>query len=281
MLFRSYVPHGPLSEVIEDFWLYEDYDGEHPHETILPTGTFEIVFNLREDELRIYDVSDPGTCRRFSGAVISGPYAASFMSDAAEESSLLGVHFKPGGAFAVLGFPAGELASTHLDLETAWGPAAHTLRERLCALSEPAQRFRLLERFLLRRLFDGPDRHGAVGKGLAILMRTHGREKIRDIAQALDLSQRRFADLFAKEVGLTPKLFGRVRRFQNAVTALGHATKLDWAQFAVECGYFDQSHLIHEFVEFTGLCPTDYWRRRSQLHHAGVHVKRHHLPLSD
>jgi hypothetical protein len=58
MLFRSYIPHASLSEFIENFWLYEDYEGEHPHETILPTGTFEMVFNLREDELRIYGASD-------------------------------------------------------------------------------------------------------------------------------------------------------------------------------------------------------------------------------
>jgi AraC-like DNA-binding protein len=281
MLFRSYVPHGSLSEFIEDFWLYEDYEGPHQHEAILPTGTFEMVFNLRADELRIYDAADPRTCRRFSGAVISGPYAGSFMSDTAEESALLGVHFKPGGAFAFLGLPAGELTNTHVELTAIWGPAAHTLRERLCSLSQPIQRFRLLEQALLKKLFDGPDRHGAVRRGLDVLMRTHGRAKVRDIAKAVDLSQRRFIEVFAAEVGLTPKLFGRVRRFQNAVATSGGTTKVDWAQLAAECGYFDQSHLIHEFIEFASLSPTDYCRRHDRLRHAGAHVKRHHLPLAN
>jgi AraC-like DNA-binding protein len=280
MLFRSYIPHASLSEFIENFWLYEDYEGEHPHETILPTGTFEMVFNLREDELRIYGASDPGKCRRFSGAVISGPYAGSFMSDAAEEATIVGVHFKPGGAVAILGLPAGELTNTHIDLRTIWGPAASTLRERLCALSQPIHRFRLLEQTLLKRLFDRPDRHGAVRVGLDVLMRTHGQAKVRDIARAVDLSQRRFVEVFTAEVGLTPKLFGRVQRFQNAVATSRSATKVDWAQIAVECGYFDQSHLIHEFVEFTSLSPADYWGRQNQLYRAGVHVKRHHLPLA-
>jgi AraC-like DNA-binding protein len=252
---------------------------QHPHETILPTGTFEMVFNLREDELRIYAASDPGRCHRFSGAVISGPYAGSFMSDAAEEATILGVHFKPGGAFAVLGLPAGEFANTHVDLRTIWGPAADTLRERLCALSQPVHRFRLLEQTLLKRLFDRPDGHGAVRMGLDVLMRTHGRAKVRDIARTVDLSQRRFIEVFTAEVGLTPKLFGRVQRFQNAVATSCNAAKVDWAQLAVECGYFDQSHLIHEFVDFISLSPGDHWRRQNQLSRAGVHVKRHHLPL--
>ena len=280
MLFESYVPHAPLIEFIENFWLYEGYRAEHSRETILPTGTFEMVFNLVEDELRIYDTRDPVICRRFSGAVISGPYAGSFMSDGPEEEAIMGVHFKPGGAFAVLGIPADEFTNRHVDLQTIWGPAAKVLRERLVALSQPIHRFRLVEYALLKRLCERPDHHGAVGIGLEALIRSHGRAKVRDISRAADLSQRRFIEVFTTEVGLTPKLFGRVQRFQNAVARSQHAPKVNWAGLAVECGYFDQSHLIHEFVEFTGLSPADYWRRHNRLCRAGVHVKRHHLPLT-
>jgi AraC-like DNA-binding protein len=279
MLFRSNTPCAPLSEFIEDFWLYEGYESRHSHERILPSGTFEMVFNLREDELRIYGASDAGRCSRFSGAVISGPYAGSFMSDAAEEAEILGAHFKPGGAFGFLGPLAGELANTHVDLRTIWGPAANTLRERLCALSQPIDRFRLFEQTLLQRLCDGPSRHGAVRVGLDVLMRTHGRAKVRDVARAVDLSQRRFIEVFAAEVGLTPKLFGRVQRFQYALASWRKVT-VDWAQLAVDCGYFDQSHLIHEFIEFAGLSPAEYSQRQNRYDRAGVHVKRHHLPLA-
>jgi AraC-like DNA-binding protein len=279
MLFRTYIPRPPLSEFIDDFWLYEDYEGRHLHERILPSGTFEIVFNLREDELRIYGPSDQDECDRFTGALVSGPYARWFMSDTAEEAGILGIHFKPGGAFAVLGLPAGEFTNTHVDLSTIWGRTATALRERLCALGEPIERFRLLEQALLERLADPPGRRGAVRVGLDVLMRTRGKAKIRDIARAVDLSQRRFIELFTAEVGLTPKLFGRVQRFQHAVAFKRSATKVDWAELALECGYFDQSHLIHEFVQFSGLTPADYWQRRNQLDRGGVHVKRHHLPL--
>lgn len=281
MLFERYIPHPALSDFVADMWLYEDYEGEHLHERILPSGTFEMVFNLREDELRIYGVSAPGDCRRFSGAVISGPYAGSFMSDIAEEASLLGVHFKPSGAFAFLGLPASEFANVHVDLRAIWGTAGTVLRERLCALSEPMDRFRLLERALLKRLAEPLIRHGAVRVGLDVLTRTCGWARVRDIARAVDLSQRRFIELFAAEVGLTPKLFGRVQRFQHAVALSRSATELDWAQLAVQCGYYDQSHLSHEFREFSTLSPADFWRRLSQLDRAGAHVKRNHLPMVD
>ena len=225
MRFETYIPRLPLSEFIYDFWLYEDYGGCHLHERILPSGTFEIVFNLREDELRIYGPSEEDECRRFAGALISGPYAGSFMSDIAEEAGILGIHFKPGGAVAVLGLPATEFTNTHVDLRTIWGGRASALRERLCALSEPIELFRLVEEALLERIADPSGRHGAVRAGLELLMRTRGQARIRDIARAVDLSPRRFGDVFTAEVGLTPKLFGRVQRFQTRLCPRGAQQK--------------------------------------------------------
>jgi AraC-like DNA-binding protein len=280
MMFRSYVPSAPLCECVTDFWLYENYAGEHQRELILPSGTFEMVFNLQEDELRIYSPAEPQQCRRFAGALVSGPYSGSFMSDAAEERTILGVHFKPGGAPAILGIPASEFRDVHVDLRTIWGPAAGALRERLCALKEPTDRFDLLEQTLMQRLVTNPNGHGAVRVALDVLMRTHGQVKTRDIARAVDLSQRRFIELFSSEVGLTPRLFGRIRRFQHAVGQSQNATGTNWAQLAIDCGYFDQSHLIRDFLAFAGVSPNDYRRRQEQLDRAGVHTKRHHLPLA-
>jgi hypothetical protein len=56
-----------LCEFVTDFWLYENYEVEHQRELILPSGTFEIVFNLQEDELRIYSPVEPQQCHRFAG----------------------------------------------------------------------------------------------------------------------------------------------------------------------------------------------------------------------
>lgn len=179
MIFRSYVPHPPLDLFVDDFWLYENYHGAHGRELILPSGTFEMVFNLEEDEFRIYDPADPLRCRRFSGAVVSGPYSRSFMSDAAEEKSLLGVHFRPGGAAGLLELSAAELRDEHVDLRALWGPSADTLRERLCELGDPIGRFRFLERALMRRLAAYGGGHAAVRAALDIVCASQGCAKTR------------------------------------------------------------------------------------------------------
>lgn len=279
MRFHSYAPRPPLCNFVEEIRLYENYTGAHRRERILPSGTFAMIFNLRDDELRIYRSSEPSPLRRFSGALISGAYAEPFMTDMAEEACTLGVHFKPGGAFPFFSLPAGELANAHIDLGAIWGSAAAELHGQLHDLPTPSERFLRVEQALMRRLVDPPTRHDAVRAGLDLLARPHDRVLVRDIAKAVDLSERRFIEVFTEEVGLTPKLFARVQRFQRAMAASRDAVKPDWASLAVACGYFDQAHLIRDFVAFSGVSPADYHRRQKRIDHAGVLVKHNHLPL--
>ncbi len=123
-IFNFYKPKPPLSKFVDNFWLYEGHEAEHKTERILPTGTLELVINLRQNELRFYDGERSENCSCFSGAIVSGACRRGFAPDTAEEIFIIGAHFKPGGAFPFLGRPAGDLADTHVDLETLWGPSA-------------------------------------------------------------------------------------------------------------------------------------------------------------
>jgi AraC-like DNA-binding protein len=281
MLHLYYTPVSPLLDFVDDFWLYDGYTQPHFKERILPSGTIELVINLRDDELRIYDAAHPDRCNRFSGALVSGAYGGFFVIDTAEEASIMGVHFKPGGAFPFLGLPAGELADVHVNLETLWGRSAVELRERLCGAATPLERFRLLEEALLAHLFRPLEHHYAVPTALDVLVQTDARATVRDIARHIGLSQRRFIQVFTEEIGLTPKRFSRVRRFQRTIALARRTTAPDWARLAVDCGYFDQSHLIRDFLMFSGFSPSDYLRRQNCLRQHGVHIKRNHFPLAD
>jgi len=194
--------------------------------------------------------------------------------DTREHVSVMGVHFKPGGAFPLLGAAASELADSHVDLESLWGTSAIELRERLCAAATRAARFRLLENALAAHRFRPLEHHPAVGFALDAFARAESSLTVREVAQQAGLSQRRFIQLFAREVGISPKLFCRVRRFQQTLSLLRQTTSPNWAQLAFDCGYFDQSHLIHDFRLFADLSPTEYTRQRSER------VMQNHVPLS-
>jgi AraC-like DNA-binding protein len=258
-------PAPPLAKLIEYVWASQGAPA-HAKERVVPTGTLELVVSLVEGEGRIYDTA--GRQQWLSGgAVVSGAYRRPFMFDTREDTSVVGVHLRPGYAGVVLGVPPGELTDRHVDLEALWGRRARELRERLCAATTTEQRFAILEAELASRL-DQRRGHPAVTYALDALARPHVGARVGDIAKSAGLSQRRLIELFTAAVGLTPKRFGRVVRLHRA-TALARSAALDWTRVAHECGYYDQAHMIHDFRELAEVTPSDLMR-------ASAHPKEHH-----
>jgi AraC-like DNA-binding protein len=250
MIYRQHTPRPPLSDFIELLWLFEEAASSHASERVLPTGTVELVINLRENTAGSFD------------AVVAGPHSRFFVLDTSRPSSIIGVHFKPSGAFPFFALPVDELRNRHVPLEALWGRRAAELRERLLAAEGAEARLLLLEHMLLSLLHRPQSHHAAVGHALAAFRR--GPRRIADVVDETGMSPRRFIRLFSDEVGLTPKSFCRIRRFQRTVTLLHRAQAVDWAETALACGYCDQSHMIHDFQDFAGLSPANYLARRSE-----------------
>ena len=257
MLYHTLVPPPPLSDFVALLWLYDGYVLPHPKERLLPMGTVELVIDLREGS-------------RGSGAVVCGAHSEFFEIETAAETSVIGVHFRPGGAFPFFAPPVGELHNLHVALEDLWGASAADLRERLLAVRTPERRMRILADELSKRAVRPLSRHRAVAAALR-WFEGPGARTVAEVSREIGLSQRRFIELFKAEVGLTPKLFCRVRRFQEVVRIAHARSEIDWARTAVACGYFDQAHFNHDFRAFAGLTPSAYLARRTaHMNHVPV-----------
>jgi AraC-like DNA-binding protein len=267
MQLVTHVPGPPLSRFVAYLWWMSDAP-QHTAERIVPSGTLELVINMNQDEIGILPAG-AAQRDRYSGAVVSGAYRRFFTAETSAHASIIGVHFKAGGAGPVLGVPPGELADRHVDLACLWGRAANELRERLCTTATSAERFAILESSLRSRPARR-DGHRAVPAALAQLARPG--VTVRDVAAGLQLSWRRLIEVFTADVGMSPKRLQRVLRFQRASRFAREMPAPDWARIAQLCGYFDQSHLIHDMREFTGLSPVQAidGSRRVKDHHVAV-----------
>ena len=276
MAYFTYIPPPPLSDFVEVFWLYEGFSQTHAKERKLPDGSMGLVINLREDRFRIYDRQDPSKGETFRGCLVSGVQSEFIVIDTANQASIIGVHFKPGGGFPFFGMPASELYDVHVPLDALWGAAAGELREQLLGAETPEAKFVILERYLLARATPLV-RRPAVSFALKEFQSLSQHRTISDLTEQIGLSPRRFIEVFSEEVGLTPKLFCRVRRFQQVLRSLKSGTtdvrQVDWADVAASCGYFDQAHFIRDFRAFSGLNPTAWFPLR------GEHIN--HVALSD
>jgi AraC-like DNA-binding protein len=272
---RSYrqLPQGPLADFVSLFWLYEGYRQPHKKERLLPDGSMELVINLLDDQTRIYDRRNTQNLEILRGSILVGAQSEYFVIDTAEQHSVIGVHFKPGGAFPFLGVPAMEVHNRLLSLEDLWGSAARELRARLLEADTPTAKFHVLENALAARIQDRTARHPAVAYALKQFHGLPHTRTIGDVTAELSLSPRRFIEVFNTEVGLTPKLFCRIRRFQRVLRSIGFGDRIEWAGVAAECGYFDQAHFIRDFRAFSGINPSTYVAHRTE------HLN--HVPLVD
>jgi len=275
ILYRAYKPPPPLADYVASFWYCDGYHLPHARERLLPGGAMALLISLGDDPVRVFCGPHDADPRCFRGPVIGGAYAGPIVIDTACQASLIGVHFKPGGAVPFLGVPADELRDAHLSLDLLWGAPAGELRDRLRDAGAPAARFRILEQALVARLARPLARHPAVVRALREF---HGGPRMRPIsavAAESGLSARRFIQVFSAEVGLTPKVYCRLRRFQRPLRHLYTGQPGTGADIAAAYGYCDQAHLIHDFRAFSGLTPTAYRARQSARRGA----RPDHVPL--
>ncbi|HEY2362697.1 MAG TPA: helix-turn-helix transcriptional regulator [Candidatus Angelobacter sp.] len=268
----THIPQPPLSSFVDLFWFYDGYSpGPHSKERLMPDGSIELVINLQLDEARIYDREKLDQYTRLPGALLCGPHSSVFVIDTAQQASVIGIHFKPGGAFPFFKMPAGELHNLHVSLEDLWGHEAGLLRERLLEARMPEKKIQVLEQCLLKQAFKPLERHRAVDCALGLFRNIHTAPAMTELAGHIGISSRRFIQLFSNEVGLTPKLFARVRRFQQVLQRIRTNADFSWVDMAASCGYFDQAHFIHDFKEFSGINPTAYLAQKTDhLNHVPI-----------
>jgi AraC-like DNA-binding protein len=163
----------------------------------------------------------------------------------------------PLGARRLFGLPMHELANKVVALEDVL-PRSRELVDRLGEASSWSARFALLDEFLLRRFAGSVDPSPEVEWSWARLDGSHGRAPIHELAQELGWSHRRLIARFRDQIGLAPKTFARVIRFDRAVRQLRASTTHSLAEIAFDCGYSDQAHLNRDFREFAGTSPTAF-----------------------
>ncbi|MBC7957544.1 MAG: AraC family transcriptional regulator [Cytophagales bacterium] len=252
-------PIAPLAPFVDTLWASERGPLPHAREANLPTGRCDIVIPLLERQTitRFADADDT-LGHHFNGAVLQGAQDRAHQRDTQSASAVVGVHFKPGGAAAFFGGALPELRNCTVPLDALWGPSARALREDLHEAHGPHARLLRLEAYLMARLHHAVAADTMVMAALQTLARQPTAALVEPVQRASGCGPTQFIARFERAVGLTPKRYARVLRFHALIEGLARQPPHDWAQTAVEAGYSDQSHLIHEFKRMAGITPSVY-----------------------
>lgn len=251
MPLEIYYPQAPLSEHIHMFWAWDDYAPSHSQERILPHGSMELTINLSEEVFSVQDTP-------IDSLMVAGARSEYFVIDTREPVSLLSVWFKAGSGHLFFAVPADDLKNSHIPLDCVWGYHANELYEQLLRASSTSARFKVLEYYLCQRLSQAKQHPPMIHYALTKLSATPQHQTIKDIVDDVALSSTQFIRIFREHVGLTPKVYARVHRFQTALHKITLHTEPNWTDIALSCGYYDQAHMINEFRALAGITPSDY-----------------------
>jgi AraC-like DNA-binding protein len=212
-------------------------------ETICPDGCAEIVFHL----------GDPmyGQPRD----LLVGQMDAPLTIMPTGRVAMLGARLTPTGLYRLLPVPQQRLARQVLSLDSVWSAWTRQTADRIASQPTPETQLDALERSLELLVSRSPRTEMlAIDRALWLLRPSGGHTRVTDVASACGISRRQLERRFREQVGLSPRMYARIVRFQRAFQALGHESG---AAIAARCGYADQAHLVREVRRFGGQTPSD------------------------
>jgi AraC-like DNA-binding protein len=234
-------------------------------ERMIPGGGVSLVVTLREDGFSCTDAAGP---RWVDGACLTGPQRRAQLISTGPQRGMVAVNFSPAGAAPFLPLPLHAATDCYPSLGEVWGRSGEVVRERLLGGSSPARMLDLAEEILLAQAVRPLARDQALDGAVRALDRG---ASVGAVVERFGTTAKPFIRRFRTATGLTPKTYARLRRLQRLLQALPPDGPVDWARLAVDQGFYDQSHLVHDFASITGITPSAYRPRSADA--------RNHLPV--
>lgn len=240
MRYREIRPREAAARFVRCYWQLEDDGVGGEPQRIVPDGRPELILNLGEP----YQSLQGSVWKAQPRCFLMGQITRPLFLRSAGPVKVMGVRFHPHTAQAAFGVPMSELTDLGAMALEDFSPVWLRRFEGITEFDE------------LDRVMGGLGNVADSNLSLAVqeLERTGGLLDVRSVADRMGVSVRQFERRFKAAVGISPKRFGRMQRFQRVFRAVEDGRER-WAEVAAWCGYYDQAHLIRDFQEFAGKPP--------------------------
>lgn len=255
-----YRPVYPLSGFISHFFFYEGFQPSHSHDLFLPDGQTELIIELSGLPQHIFEPTSLKPVQQCTRAWISGIRTRPIIISSGLNSRMLIVSFKQGRTWPFYSFPMSEITDRVVAAVDTL-PGFRTFYDSLLNETDPHQLFQLLETYLLqlsKGKLESATPTSCIHYSINKLTSHAGKQSLSDLSKTIGYSQKHFISLFRKQVGVSPREFAGINRFQQVIRHIEDTPSTDWQQVVHLYGFYDQSHLIHEFKRYSGLTPDTY-----------------------
>lgn len=212
---------------------------------VLPDGCTDILFehDLKDDSYRI----------RYCG-MYDHPFP--ILYDEKCPVRKFGVRFFPGGAYPFMKTPLAEFANRHLALDWIWPGITGKIGERIFQATSLDAKVRIMEHYLVSMAKTSRAVNDSLMANLLHrIFASRGKASVRELAESEAISARQMNRKFEEYIGFSPKKFCEIVRFQAVIGDILKRQETDWRYLALNHGFFDQAHMIHDFKRFYGASP--------------------------
>jgi AraC-like DNA-binding protein len=265
-MIESIKPTGLLSKYIKNYFIVETDKSEDylPNERVYPCGYATLVFHYGPPSI----FQKRGSSKYIEpNLVICGQQTSYYDLSLSGKTGMILIVFRPHGVKSFFNFPITELLNENLPLHDLINNVTIELEDKLFNAPDNKQRIAHLEDFLIKRLStygEGfafhNDEFERVEYALEIIENSKGQIRTLDIAHEVCLGIKQFERTFSKYVGINPKKYASIVRFQNVIQMKRKHDNSSMFQLAFDNGYYDQSHFIHDFKSLTGLTPKAFFK---------------------
>ncbi len=258
MIYQAHHPAFPLNKFIEVFIYFERIEHAHTVDRFLPNGDVEILIDFNDAPQYIYDNNSLKKIQACNNVWASGLRTEPITIPSGNGATMMVIAFKKGMAAPFFPFPMNEVSDAVIDADLIWGREFAHLRQQLLDTPGVDQRFQIVETFLVRLFASKLNINPCVEFAINEIMKNPGQISIARMNERIGYSQKHFTEIFRRSVGVTPKAFVRIMRFQKAIRTIDSVDSIEWDMIAQECGYYDQSHFINDFKRFSAFTPDEY-----------------------
>ena len=230
---------------------------------ILPDGCVELIFNYLDPINRL---ENDDVTEAHSRSFIAGQIKTAIQIQPTGRVGLFGIRFHPHGAYPILKSPLYEFTDKVIALNSVWGKFTKEIEDRILTAQTNRDRVNIIEEILLKRIYsDNYSKDYFVDASVNFIIDHRGLVSIENLSNEIGISRRQLEKKFKSFVGIGPKLFARIIRFQNILKAIDKNRGYDWLSIINKGDYYDQSHLIKDFKAFSGQNPSSYFKEKHLL----------------
>ena len=257
MQFNQFPPKEEFEPLVECLIHFTGYMPEHSIEKVIPDGSINLIFELDGMKRNVFDNDTLKPKQEFTRVWLSGIQRNMLSISAHEDSEMFVVRFKPAGAYPFLPKPTNEFTDQVIPAEEIFGREIFGLRDVLIKAESPEDKrevaFEWLDDTFVAEKLPKTEITESVEK---ILVDPHFQQNnLAELIEESGYSQKQFISLFKEYVGIAPKYFQRIVRFNEILAKIQKNQELSWTDISYECGFYDQAHFIKEFQHFCGVNP--------------------------